>query len=90
MPFLFKNILYGFQKDQVRDHVIRGFGTRDMLKEVLYVEDKDDRTPCILIVFSKWKALKAQAYLELVKRNIEKDHKSGLEPFRIDISMYYQ
>ncbi|KAI1763180.1 hypothetical protein GGR53DRAFT_531743 [Hypoxylon sp. FL1150] len=90
MPFFFKNLLYGWQKKQIQEHVIRGFGsTRNMLKEVSYVEDKDDGTPCILIVFSTRKALKCQANLELVRHYIARDHENGLEPFRIDITIYH-
>ncbi|KAI0854179.1 hypothetical protein F5Y00DRAFT_256677 [Daldinia vernicosa] len=86
MPFPLKNIFYTPQRLKVEQHVKRGFGMHSSLvKEVMYDEDKDDKTPCLLIVFWSSRALSLFGELEQTKHNIEKDFWGGLDHFRIDI-----
>ncbi|XXG95028.1 hypothetical protein Hte_001288 [Hypoxylon texense] len=86
MPFFFKNILYRWQKRKVEEHVIRGFGSaNELIKEVKYVEDEDDGTPCILVIFLSERATKCQANLELIRLHITRDTENGLDQFRIDV-----
>ncbi|KAF3066528.1 hypothetical protein GL218_09036 [Daldinia childiae] len=87
MPFALKNIFYTPQRLKAEQHVKRGFGTHsNLVKEVTYDEDKDDKTPCLLVIFWSSRALSLFGELEQAKHNIEKDFWGGLEHFRIDSS----
>lgn len=90
MPFALKNIFYTPQRLKAEQHVKRGFGLHSSLvKEVTYDEDKDDKTPCLLIVFWSSRALSLFGELEQAKHNIEKDFWGGLDHFRIDSKQHF-
>ncbi|KAK6953934.1 hypothetical protein Daesc_003896 [Daldinia eschscholtzii] len=85
MPFALKNIFYTPQRFKAEQHVKRGFGKHSsLIKEVVYDEDEDDGTPCLLIIFWSSRAFSFFGELEQAKHNIEKDLLCGLERFRID------
>lgn len=86
MAFTWNNIKSIPQKSRVEGYVTDAYKHQrpNLFQEVRYEEDKDDGTPCILIVFTSIQALFCVGQLELLRRMIEKDEGGGLEKFRID------